>query len=61
MSESVLNKLCKMILLSHLGRSCLDNSRLVPETSHIGQSFLGTNQAILLLIQKKKNSERQSR
>lgn len=33
MSKSVLNKLCKMILLSRLGQSCLDNSRLVPGTS----------------------------
>ena len=43
-----------MILLSHMGQPCLGTSRLVPVTSQIGQSFLRTNQAILLLIKKRK-------
>ena len=34
--------------------SSLCTSRLVPATSQIGQSFLDTNQTILLLIQKRK-------
>ena len=37
-----------------MGQSCLGSSRLAPATSQTGQSFLGTNQAILLLIKKRK-------
>ena len=44
MFDSVLNKLCKMILLSHMGQFCLGTRRLILATSQIGQSFLGTNQ-----------------
>ena len=43
-----------MILLPHMDQSFLGTSRLVPATSQIGQSFLGTNQATLLLIKKRK-------
>ena len=42
-----------MISLSHIGKSCLGTSRLVPATSQIGQSFLSTNEEIHLLIKKK--------
>ena len=42
------------MLLYHMGQSCLGTSRLAPATSQISQSYLGTNQAILLLIKKRK-------
>ena len=54
MFDSVLKKLCKMISLSHMSQSCQGTSQFVSVTSQIGQSFLGTNQAILLLIKKRK-------
>ena len=43
-----------MISLSHMSQSCQGTSQFVSVTSQIGQSFLGTNQAILLLIKKRK-------
>ena len=37
-----------------MGQSCRGTSRLFPAESTIGQSFLGTKQAILLLIKNRK-------
>lgn len=36
------------------GQSCLGTSQAVPVTSQLGQSLLGNNQPILLMIKKRK-------
>ena len=51
-----------MILFSHMDQSRLGTSQFVCATSQMSQSFLSTNQAILLLTKtRKKLSENYSR